>query len=507
MPQTRRDAHVPNRPSIVAAAMNTSGLNESATSSSSSQDVDTLCDDDGGGGTDEGSTSPSTRRSEPSIPAMSSSEQVTDEDSTSNSSGGGTNDEGSTRPSTSHSGCAELSPPVPNVPLVTQVKREDDRAKAKVESEGRSPGSTFEARLAMKVATGARKETGKEMKAEVVVGEEEEEEEDARRRFANRLALKMSGEGPGTRSPASASSEGSNDCEDPEMPESSATFEEDGPRVVRISDVVTEIVASLQRSSADNDDSSVRRGSSGSSQITGQRRSTILQWLRNAISNTGSPLDNTDSTRRTNGAYDASHPIQATLVHEASVRPAEPVEVYEAKEVSFFERRGGILFAMMCILLVAAALATVAVVILKDSNETPEPTLQPTLSPTIDPRSTLQVIQTRPTSSRRLRCGFHVTKLWEFRSAVCSAIAAVVLGDPSAYEINPNFNPTTATRWTELDSRRFDLLVYSAQTVERETREVRTLTKGDCLSSSLTEFLPVIYPEGFRLFCAILLRG
>jgi len=114
------------------------------------------------------------------------------------------------------------------------------------------------------------------------------------------------------------------------------------------------------------------------------------------------------------------------------------------------------------------------------SNETTtlEPTLQPTLSPTFDPRPALEVIQTRPTSSRKLRCGFHVADQGKFRIEMCRAIAAVVLGDPSAYEI---LHPTSATRWTELDSRRLDLLLYSSHTVEREIREVCTVLKGDCL--------------------------
>ncbi|EJK50469.1 hypothetical protein THAOC_30540, partial [Thalassiosira oceanica] len=37
---------------------------------------------------------------------------------------------GSTRQGTSSSGCAEICPPVQNIPLVTQIKREDDQANA-----------------------------------------------------------------------------------------------------------------------------------------------------------------------------------------------------------------------------------------------------------------------------------------------------------------------------------------------------------------------------------------
>jgi len=441
--------------------------------------------------------------------------------------GGGSTNEGSTRPSTSNSGgAAELSPPVPNVPLVTQVNREDDRAKAKLEAGGRTgntevpPGSTFEDRLAMKAAAGMKKETGKEKKAEIGAKEEEK----AQRRFADRLALKkMDGENsrtsydrvqdvpeidhvqaeerqgeqtaPGARVPSSlgedssttadaaitADAEGprstrlADDCDDLEMAESTESFE-DRAGTIRNIDDAAEMVADSQQTVTSNN---ANTQGAGGPRVAGRRqRSTILQLFRsNTQRHSGSPPDNTNSTRRANVVYDSTNPVEAMLVLEASVSPAEPVEVYEAEEVSFFERRASVIFGMLCIVLVTVALA---VLLTMRSNETTtlEPTLQPTLSPTFDPRPALEVIQTRPTSSRKLRCGFHVSDLGKFRIELCRAIAAVVLGDPSAYEI---LHPTSETRWAELDSRRVDLLLYSSHTIERETREVCTVSESNCL--------------------------
>jgi len=423
---------------------------------------------------------------------------------------------GSTRQGTSSSGCAEICPPVQNIPLVTQIKREDDQAKAKVEAEDRvgptgptevPPGSTFETRLAMKLAAGGEMKTGKEKKAEVGAKEKEE----AHRRFADRLTLKMSGED--SRASPSASPKDSNvsdhirgeevandvpeiphiesekhpgrqelhgardhltldgdnptaekegsrstgpadDCDDLEM------FE-DGARAAMVSDYAAEMVCNSQKTVTSNGDAQDLSG-------LRRQRSPALQWLRsNLLRNVSGQSDNSNNTRRTNLVYDSSTPVEAMLVLDASVRPAQPMEVYEAKEVSFFESKGAVVIGMLCFILVTVTVS-LAVSMTKNNETTLEPTLQPTLSPTFDPRSTLQVIQTRPTGSRKLRCGFHACGFGGFRTEVCSAIAAVVLGDPSAYEI---VKTTSETRWTDLGSRRFDLLLYSALTAEREVRE------------------------------------
>ena len=91
-----------------------------------------------------------------------------------------------------------------------------------------------------------------------------------------------------------------------------------------------------------------------------------------------------------------------------------------------------------------------------------------------------------------------------FRIEMCSAIAAVVLGDPSAYEI---VNFSAKSRWMELDSRRVDLLLHSAHTVEREVREVCTLTKNIFSElervKSHSKFSLELHPDGFHLFRAI----
>ena len=337
--------------------MSSSEHNESVTSSASSKKEDPMCDDDGGGGT---------------------------------------NDEGSTRPSTINSGCAELSSPMPNAPLVTHVKREDDRAKAKLEAGGRTghtevpPRSTFEDRLAIKAAAGGKKETGEEKKAEVGAKEEEE----AQRRFAERLALKMDGESSrtsydrvqdvpeidrvqaeerqegqtahGAHGPSSLGEDSSNtadaegpsstsfthNCGDLEMALSSEPFE-DRARADRASDDVAGMVANSQQTGTSNADTQdlgePREGGQ-------QRRSTIPQLLRSGILRRISSTLGTNNTRRSNVVYDSSNPVEAMLVLEASVSPAEPVEVYEAEEVSFFERRGAVIFATLCVVLVTAAL-------------------------------------------------------------------------------------------------------------------------------------------------------
>ena len=418
--------------------------------------------------------------------------------------------------------------------------------KTKIEADGRaelagfSPvaeapqGSTFETRLAMKAAAVMKKESGTEKKVEVGAKDEEE----AHRRFADRLASKMSGEGSRT-NPSRVDSRASNigdhirgeevakdvpemaqiqaeegqgwqtahgahdpsslgenkstpdneegprntspedDCDDLEMAESPGPFE-DRARAVRISDVMTEMAASSQQSvisDADTQDSGGprvggRRRTGGPPEGGWRRSSTLLHWLRSNIMRNVSGSFDTSNGRRSTMTYDSSNPVEAVLVHEASVRPADPVEVYEAKEISFFERRGGILFSMLCIVSLATALVVSLSGNMKEEallDTTLKLTPQPTLSPTFDYRPTLEVIQTRPTSSGGLRCGFFISDITLFRDVLCSAIAAVVLGDPSAYDI---FDSTPETRWIELDSRRVDLLLSSAHTVERETREV-----------------------------------
>jgi len=256
-------------------------------------------------------------------------------------------------------------------------------------------------------------------------------------------------------------------------------------------DVAAEMTAHSEQndtSTIDSEGSGVRRpsgrvsfGSQFGRQIVGRRRNTIRQFLHRDNEGTGGQrsgimnwFQNTVRLNRLN-TYDSSNPIQATLVLEASVRLAEPVEVYEANEVSFFERKWAGLIAMPCIVFLVAALVTTAILLLTGSNETTiDDTLQPTLSPTIDTRPTLEVIQTRPSSSRRLRCGYGrygATGTLQ----MCSALAAVVLGDPEAFEL-VEFD--AETRWTELDERRIDLIDDAIHSIQREVREVGTRFQG-----------------------------
>ncbi|EJK69703.1 hypothetical protein THAOC_09013, partial [Thalassiosira oceanica] len=255
----------------------------------------------------------------------------------------------------------------------------------------------------------------------------------------------------------------------------------------------------------------LRSGTEGSGEGSGVRRSRGPRvggrMLRSAFS-----IHQLLHGRTNNGSlvYDPANPVEATLVLEASVSAAEPMEVYEAKEVSFLEMGYTMCrLSMVCIVLLLAALMTTAILLLTGNNETTlAPTLQPTLSPTIDSRPTLEVIQTRPISSRRLRCGngrYGATRTFE----MCSALAAVVLGDPEAFQ-HVEFD--SKTRWTELDSRRIDLIDDAVHRIEfiglNETLvqcAQRRLRFGDCNSmyicvGSMTVhhgYVAVTFPSDF----------
>ena len=278
--------------------------------------------------------------------------------------------------------------PVPDALLVTQIDRDDDRTKEKVEA-------------------GVKE---KKVEAEGIISEVAATEA-AHRQFTDRLASKMARE-DSCKSSSSASSRGGNmyhhirgegighvpemsNIEAEENPtgqtprgtqdlsssgedSSTTAATADGPRSKRDADDLDDLEVAessgptedgnLQETLTSNEhteDSGVRRVSSIGPRVSGRRRSTVQQWLRRTLRRVSSSLD-ANSTHRTNEAYDWSNPIQATLVHEASVSPAEPVEVYEAKEVSFFERRGGVIFGMLCVVSVTIALA----VSLTRSNET-----------------------------------------------------------------------------------------------------------------------------------------
>lgn len=172
--------------------------------------------------------------------------------------------------------------------------------------------------------------------------------------------------------------------------------------------------------------------------------------------------------------------VEATLVESnASVVVGE---VVEAERVGYCARRWksiGICLVSLLVLfaiLLSVSLALGVFTTADDGLITDVPSMQPSSSPTWDTRPTFDIVRERG----YVLCGISNVAISLSEGAIvdlCRAVAAVVLGDPTKFEI---VEATYFTRFDILNDREVDLLMAGvAHTVEREVREVSRKQLGN----------------------------